>query len=235
VSTKKRSFAGVSTGRLVKAARKFESRRGMPLTGMPVALKRLVAASKETGYIDIAPADYALNTTGSIILLDTVAQGTTVNQRVGKKILLKSLQCRGLMNNDSTAALNDVAYMIVYDSRPTGTLPAITDILNTVNSNSMNNDNNSGRFSILKRVDEVLIGNASFTGAVANALTEKTSVSADWFLPLKDRQVVYKALGTGAIADIEQGALYLVTVGSNAAGTLDATLTVAFRLRFMDA
>lgn len=201
---------------------------------MSTALKRLVAAAKETGYVDIAPADYALNTTGSIILLNTVAQGTTVNQRVGKKILLKSLQCRGLMNNDATAVLNDVAYMIVYDKRPTGSLPAITDILNTINSNSMNNDNNSGRFSILKRVDEVLVGNASFTGAVANALTERTTLSADWFLPLKDRQTVYKALGTGAIADIEEGALYLVTVGSNVAGTLDATLTVSFRLRFMD-
>lgn len=229
-------FSGALRQKMLEVKRSDNPRvkRSRKDSTMSPALKRLVAAAKETGYIDIGAADYALNTTGSIILLNTVAQGTTVNQRVGKKILLKSLQCRGLMNNDSTAALNDVAYLIVYDKRPTGSLPAITDILNSVNSNSMNNDNNSGRFSVLKRVDEVLIGNASFTGAVANALTESSAKSADWFLPLKDRQVVYKALGTGAIADIEQGALYLVTVGSNAAGTLDATLTVTFRLRFMD-
>ena len=35
---------------------------------------RLLAASKEAGYIDAA-ADYVLDTTGSVTLLNTVAQG----------------------------------------------------------------------------------------------------------------------------------------------------------------
>lgn len=198
------------------------------------ALTRMLAAAKETGYLDTAVATYALNTTGSITLLNPVPQGTAVTQRVGKKIAMKGLQCRGFMGNDADAIVNDVAYLIVYDKRPTGALPAITDILVAVNSNAMNNDNNSGRFQILKRVDEVLIGNQSVTGAVANALTEKAAVDCDWYLDLKGKEVVYKALGTGAIADIEQGALYLVTVGNVAASTADANMVVGFRLRFLD-
>lgn len=197
-------------------------------------LQRAPGMLRELGYIDIGPADYALNTTGSIVLLNAVTQGAAVTQRVGKKIALKGLQCRGLMIADATAVVNDVAYLIVYDKRPTGALPNITDILNTINSNSMNNDANAGRFSILKRVDEYLIGNPSFTGAVSNALTDKTGCGQDWWLDLKGRETVYKAAATGSIGDIEQGALYLVTVGSNAAGTTDATLTVGFRLRFLD-
>ena len=54
--------------------------------------------------------------------------------------------------------------------------------------------------------------------------------SCDWWLDLKSTPVVYKAAGTGAIGDIEEGALYLVTVGQVAAGTAAAAMRVAFRL-----
>lgn len=179
-----------------------------------------------SGYVDVAVANYAFDTTGSITLLNTVAQGTAVTQRVGKKIKMKSLQCRGLMSNNSAATWNDVAFMIVLDRRPRGALPAITDILTSVSARAMNNDNYSGRFQILKRSDEMLIGNAT-------ALTESTAKSVDFYMDLK-AQTVYEAAGTGAIADIEQGALYLVTVGNAAAGTGAAQLTCSFRLRFTD-
>lgn len=179
-----------------------------------------------SGYVDVASANYAFDTTGSITLLNTVTQGTAVTQRVGKKIKLKSLQCRGLMTNNSAATWNDVAFLIVYDRRPRGALPAITDILTSVSARAMNNDNFSGRFQILKRSDEMLIGNAT-------ALTECTAKSVDFYMELK-APTVYEAAGTGAINDIEQGALYLVTVGNAAAGTGAAVLTCGFRLRFTD-
>jgi len=191
---------------------------------------RRMAPQRETGYVDVAAADYVLDTTGSVTLLNTVPQGTSVNQRVGKKVVLKSLQCRGNLQNGSTANSNDVAFMIVYDKRPTGALPAVTDILTSATSTSMNNDANSGRFTVLKRCDEVLIGNLT---AAAN-YTEAAVKSADFFLPLKGIATTYKAAGTGVIADIEQGALYLVTVGQVAAGTAAAAMRVGFRLRFMD-
>lgn len=200
----------------------------------PAQLKRLVAAAKETGFVDVAGANYAMDTTGTITLLNVVAQGTSVNQRVGKKIMMKGLQCRGNLTTGTTAVVNDVAYLIVYDKRPTGTLPAITDVLVAATPTAMNNDANSGRFQILKRLDQVLIGNGSLTGAVANALTEKTSLDADWYLDLKKKEVVYKAAGTGVMADIEQGALYLITVGGTAAGTAAANAALAFRFRFYD-
>lgn len=194
------------------------------------------AYAKEKGYIDIATASYGLDTTGSITLLNTVAQGAAVTQRVGKKIIMKGLQCRGVVVNRSTALLNDVAYLIVYDKRPTGALPLITDILNAVDPKAMNNDANAGRFRILKRCDEVLIGNSSQTAPPVSDgnLTEATQKSADWWLDLKSAEVVYKAAATGAIGDIEQGALYLVTVGNNAAGNTAANLSCGFRMRFLD-
>lgn len=197
-------------------------------------LNRRAVASKDTGFVDVAAAAYAYNTTGSITLLNTVAQGASVNQRIGKKYALKSLQCRGFDIGDSTAIDNYCSFLIVYDKRPTGALPAITDILVTASSLSQNNDANSGRFRIMKREDFVLVGNPSLTGVVANALTEKTMREESWFLKLNGLPVVCKAAGTGAIGDIEEGALYLITVGATPAGTADANMTVGFRLRFVD-
>lgn len=188
------------------------------------------AYAKEKGYVDIASAAYAFDTTGSVTLLNTVAQGAAVTQRVGKKIVMKGLQFRGFMQNGSTATANDVAFLIVYDKRPTGALPTVTDILVSNSPQSMNNDANAGRFSILKRLDEILIGNIT---AAAN-YTEAAVKGCDYWLDLKSHTVTYKAAGTGAIGDIEEGALYLVTVGGNAAGTSAASLQGAFRMRFLD-
>lgn len=191
---------------------------------------RRAIANKETGFVDLAVANYPMDTTGSVTLIATVAQGASVNQRIGKKALWKSLQARGQSFNGTTATINDVAYIIVYDRRPTGALPSVTDILVSANAVAFNNDANSGRFKILKRVDQILCGN---NAAAANQL-ENMAKSEDFFLDLKGLQVCYKAAGTGAIADIEQGALYLVTVGSAAAGTAAATLAISFRTRFVD-
>ncbi len=190
----------------------------------------LVGAGRSAGYVDLALATYAMNTTGAIVLLATVAQGTTINERVGKKAVWKSLQCRGSISNDSAALVNDVSFLIVYDRRPTGSLPAITDILETARSNSFNNTQNEGRFRILKRVDHTLVGNS----ATAGQSTAMTAVNSDFFLDLKSAKIVYKAAGTGAIGDIEEGALYFVTVGNVASGTTDANMTVSFRTRFID-
>jgi len=188
------------------------------------------AYAKEKGYVDLASASYELDTTGSVTLLNTVAQGAAVTQRVGKKIVMKGLQLRGFITSNSNTDTLSVAYMIVYDKRPTGALPAVTDILVSASARAMNNDANAGRFRILKRVDEVLIGNES---AFAN-LHDYTRKDASCWLDLKSAPVTYKAAGTGAIGDIEEGALYLVTVGDEAAGTSAGVLTCGFRMRFLD-
>lgn len=187
----------------------------------------------DTGYVDLATAIYPLDLTGSITLIPTIAQGATVNQRVGKKAIFKSLQCRGQAFNGTTATFNDCCFLIVYDRRPTGALPAITDILVSANAAALNNDVNSGRFKILKRVDWMMIG--PITGVIATQqLTDCSAQSMDFYLKLRGLPTVFKALTTGAIDDIEEGAIYLVTVGSNVAGTTAASLNVRFRTRFLD-
>lgn len=193
----------------------YLSARGMP--------------SKETGFVDTAAAVYAMNTTGAITLIPTIAQGASVNQRVGKKIILKSLQIRGNVIPGGAATTGvSVAWMIVYDRRPTGSLPAITDVLTAVGATTFTNDANTGRFKILRRWSDSVIG-----ALTLGQLTDKSHYTIDEYLKL-DLPCVFKAAGTGAIADIEEGALYLITVGDNAAGTGDGDCALAFRTRFLD-
>lgn len=203
---------------------------GLRSPSLPYAGQLTRAAPQEKNYVDLAAATYECSTTGSITLLATIAQGASVNQRIGKKCYLRSLQCRGNSFNGTTSVTSDNAILIVYDKRPTGSLPAITDILNTIDSTSMNNDNNASRFKIMKREDWILIGNIS-SGANMNSATAK---SHDWYLPLRGLPVTFNAAGTGAIGDIDEGALYLVTVGSNATGTLATSFVAGFRTRFTE-
>lgn len=222
--------ARTSAGRQMATFRRSAAMSARYNSRMSSRMQRAPGVSRETGFVDVASAVYALDTTGSVTLLNTIAQGASVNQRVGKKVVMRSLQCRGYCQNSSTASANDVAFVIVYDKRPTGALPAVTDIFTAASSSAMTNDANSGRFTILKRWNEVLIGNLT---AAAN-YTEAAYKNVDYFLPLKNLPVAYKAAGTGAIGDIEQGALYLVTLGSSAASTGAASLVSQFRLRFLD-
>lgn len=185
---------------------------------------------KASGYVDLASATYACNTTGSITLVATIAQGASVNQRIGKKVRFKSLQVRGLVAGDSTTVRTMATLILVYDRRPTSSLPAITDVLDSVSSRSFNNDDNSGRFQIVRRWDWIILSNSATTGQ-QNA---KTAYIINEYVDLKKLPSVFKSAGTGAIGDIEQGALYAITVGDLAAGTNDANVIVGYRTRFID-
>ncbi len=236
-STKRRRAEGASAGKQMQQAYirnlpwHYGGRGVMSQGGARFAARRQVRSQgRDAGYVDLADATYAMNTTGTITLLATVAQGASINERIGKKAVWKSLQMRGHIFGNATTLVTKVAFLVVYDKRPTGTLPGITDILEAATPTAFNNTQNEGRFQILKRVDTVLTGN----NTTAAQQTAATAYSADFYLDLKQKPVVYKAAGTGAIGDIEQGALYFITVGNVVAGTADADLQAGFRVRFND-
>lgn len=185
-----------------------------------------------TGYVDSASV-LALNTTGTIFLMNTVAQGASVNQRVGKKIQLKSIQLRGIVNSDTTTVISQYTCCIIRDSRPTGALPAITDIFVTISPLSMLNDANSARFSVIWRHDGMLIGENITSGVNLNP---SLAHNVNEYIKIRKahKQVVYKAAGTGAIADIDEGAFYFVAFGGNAAGTADGVGNFNCRTRYWD-
>ena len=184
--------------------------------------------SKESGFVDLAAATYACNSTGLITLIATVAQGTSVNQRVGKKIQWKSMQIRGTVQANATTVSNNSAWLIVYDRRPTGSLPAITDVLSSATAISFTNDANSGRFQILKRWNDTILGNGHGRSADGQAKRRRRRVP-----PLRSCLAPTRLLAPARSATSNKAPL--PDHGGRQRGwqyRLDAIL--AFRTRFLD-
>jgi len=186
------------------------------------------AGPQEVNYVDNAISNFGGNTTGTLGLIATIAQGASVNQRIGKRAYYKSLLIRGSVNAGGTGTIADATMLIVYDKRPTGALPAITDILTSVNSSAFMNDNNTGRFEIIRRFDCVLIGNSTTPS------TGKESENIDMYIKLAKRPIVFESAGTGAIGDIDEGALYCLTCGSAPSGSTAPIFQLAFRTRYTE-
>lgn len=181
----------------------------------------------DKGHFDIAASNWNADTTGTIGHLNVIAQGASDQQRVGKKVIMRSIQLRGRAIAGSTGTVADGAFIMVWDKRPTGTLPAITDVLEGVSAQAMNKADNEGRFKILKRCDMIFAGNST------TPATGLEIQNMDFYMKLNMR-TIFKSVGTGAIGDIEEGALYALSVGNVAAGTTAPIFVVAFRMRFTE-
>lgn len=177
--------------------------------------------------MDSGAASYNCSTTGSIALVATIAQGTTVNQRVGKKAMYKSILMRGNLVAGTTGTIADGTVMLIYDKRPTGALPTITTVLTAVTSTAFMNDDNTARFQVIRRWDHNLIGNST------TPTTGCEAINMDHYIPFR-QPITFESAGTGAIGDIDSGAIYVLTVGNVAAGTTAPILTVNFRTRFTE-
>lgn len=199
---------------------------------------------RESKFFDIAPANYAFNTTGSVACICTPVPGTDYTNRIGRKIVIKSVYIRGqavleaALNNPG--ALNDKAQLgrviLLWDMQPNGALPAVTDVLLTADSRSHLNPNNRDRFKVIwdkqwafgsMYVDTTATQAVSFASGLINAPVK-------YFKKLR-QEVIFNAGSAGTVADINSGALILLTIGTQAAGTnTDADLGVGIRVRFDD-
>lgn len=179
----------------------------------------LMRGGKELKFLDTDIAG-TYTTTGAVVALNLIAQGTDNTNRVGRAINLKSLYITGFVGSDGTAA-SCYRYLVVYDRSPQGALPAITDFFTTADMRGMVNLNNVERFSILadKR------GAVEFSQGRYNQIKEYIKLNLS---------TLYN--GTGApIANIASGGLYFVRMGNESViGVFPTSLTLFARLRYTD-
>lgn len=184
-------------------------------------------SAEEQKVIDTASANYALDTTGSVTLVSGVATGTDFTNRIGRKVVWKSIQLRGFwIPVDATVSNNLCRVCLVWDSQPNGALPAITDIFQQALGNSMLNLNNRDRFKMV--MDKQFI--AAEYAATGQAVPGTGHIKA--FRKLNGLETIFDGT-TAAIGDIQSGAMLLVTLGSQATAAAH-TLTAAVRMRFCD-
>lgn len=186
----------------------------------------------ELKYVDTDNIPGAVGSTGSVTLLNGVASGTGVNERVGRQNTNKSYFGRfGFYPSSTTSApLGTIVRIIVFfDSQTNSSAspPAVGDVLEATAWDSPMNLNNRERFKILLEF-KITVGATTYT---TGALTAGS--------PVPRVKEVYRKLnltttysGVGAsTSSIATGGIFLLAIANvNNTVTMDAY----HRIRFTD-
>lgn len=181
----------------------------------------------ELKFVDVNN-DGASPAAGAVALLNGITQGTDYNQRIGRKVMIKSIFARFTINNAvTTAAQGDVVrVMIIYDSQANGVAPNITDVLQIAEFDSPMNLNNRDRFKVLHDKFHTMWACVYTTGALTTGNT--IPKFSQKYIKCNLEQIFG---GTGnTIGSIQTGSLYFLTISQNEIGAV----SLYSRVRYTD-
>ena len=95
--------------------------------GAQSRLKRMMQGVMERKVVDTASASYACDTTGSVTLVNGMAQGSTSRTASAASTPMSLSSSRAFSPQDSTVGTTKCRIMLIYDAQPNGALPVITD------------------------------------------------------------------------------------------------------------
>lgn len=160
--------------------------------------------------------------------LNCVQQGASSYNRVGAKIMIKSIQVKTTLRLQGTTPVPDaIRFMVVYDRQPNGAFPLISDIISDNISTAPGfhsgvNMSNKDRFHIVRDQYRTL----SPAGSTSVVLSEFIKTKLD---------VQFKA-SSGNIGDITTGALYFIVMAlqTPSAATYVQMSDLHSRIRYYD-
>lgn len=198
-----------------------------------------VSTTPGSGAIDLVEVGSAgltsSATTGSTHI-NNVSQGTTISQRVGNKINMKSVSLRTTISykNTGTVTYKDkatVRVMLVYDKQPNGSYPSVGDILQDTSTNATSTTGFSSNVNIANKNRFVIVRDKFINLDLNNQIQH-----VKMFKKLNNTETSFKTT-TGAIGDIINGALYFIIFKSQNIVTPDNAV-VSFdtmaRIRYID-
>lgn len=200
----------------------------------------LMIGTATTGIIYLVPSASA----PAPILLNGLQTGTSIYQRIGNKVEMKSLRIRGHLTPIASGYTDWVRIVVVYDKQTSGSAPTYAQVFNNMNQagNSLAGDFDfpntfySDRFTILR--DQVIpipaYTYSSGTLTDVGPTEAGTNFAFEMFIPLNKAPVQYKSTSNPVTsADISTGAVYLFAL--SLVNTNAMKLDAAARLRYYDA
>jgi len=195
-----------------------------------------------------ASAVWPINTTAQISILNAVTIGSSMWNRVGRKVSMKSVYVQGFITasgNNATVSDQFARIMIVYDKQPNGALPSISDVLQDQTNGAGDqhqttpfsglNLNNRDRFEVIADERLYLPGYTATTGVAGNVTATADKEHVEIFRKLKGREIHFKADSSpGVIGDISTGSLVMITYGNQASGSEAWALFANVRVRYTD-
>lgn len=173
------------------------------------------------------------DTTGTVTVLNGMAQGTSQSTRIGNKITMRSCYLRyRVTNSAATTGALMFRVMVIYDTQTNATTPALSDILQTGPADPtmrVMNLANRDRFKILYE--------DTFT-PVGTVVSDTTGVTEfqeyrQKYLKL-NLDTIYNNTSGGTVADIQTGGLFLVTMSNFPTGASEPTGVATVRIRYTD-
>jgi len=232
----------VSARRRYKKTGRTHFKKKRRTNSAPLATRGFTFPIPEKKYRDQTVFGWGANTTGSFTLLNAMVLGTAYNDRIGRRIQIKSVYIRGIVGAE--AALTTISSPIVspafltrcivfVDEQPNGAAPGITDLLFEATACSQLNPVYRDRFRVLAdkqyAIGRMIYDTTNGVGAADNC---------QWPVKIYKKcniTTTYNAGSAGTVGDIATGALYMFWCGSEPAGTdVDGTALVSARIRFYD-
>ena len=196
--------------------------------------------NREKKFFDATFQSAAISTTGGFYLLFCPQLGSDYNQRIGRKVVIKSLYTkaffvveRALSNVDGFSPAQMMRMIIFVDYQPNGATPIATDLLTASHPLAHLNPNNRDRFKIIKdktfSFDPIILDGTNTNRACFN----RTCADLKNYKKL-GIETIFNSTNAGSIGDITTGALYMFLVGSQASGQSDIDGGIETRVRFDD-
>jgi len=218
------------------------SARVATLSRAPMATRGWTPNSVERKAFDTAPTTYQVNTTPNIFSICNPTVGADMNNRVGRKICLKSCYIRGTIVTEPSgsaglvgASAAQVARLILLvDMQPNGSLPAIGDILANASVTGQLNLNSRDRFRVLW--DKLYPFDPYIVNAVSgtSVATANRQIHIIKKFKIMNYEQTFNSGSTGTIADISTGSLVMCLLGTAATGALDINCVLSTRVRYTD-
>lgn len=203
--------------------------------------------SPEIKLVDVPLTSQNFDTNGNrVTVLNSTSQGTAETNRIGRKILMKSVMIRLFVDQfqaGTTPANDYLRCALVYDRQPNAAAAVFSDVFQDVDAagaattTSMSNVNisNADRFHVLRdwfwKVD--VPGGTSAGNQPSQVATDFKPFSVKSFVKL-GLLTHYNAVNGGTVADITSGALLLLTAGFNSSANCQYRLRFVARTRFTD-
>lgn len=151
-----------------------------------------------------------ISTTGHIVNILSVANGTGPSDRIGQSINLAWFKAKYYFGTAANNSNNVITVSFVYDRQTNGALPAISDVLGGTDPAALPNQSNLNRFDILWQKTHSVANSAA--GGVDMAYNPNAPTTV--YFPLKGRMTNY--LGTGnTIASIDSGSFFVMVTCTN--------------------
>lgn len=161
--------------------------------------------------------------TGTLTLLNGLAQGLDVNQRIGRQVAWRSLQIRCAVDCECTDNVH-LRVMIVKDRQADATAPTLDGILdNTLGRgyvNCMRNLNNRMRFQILQ--------DKTYSFSPSGSTSKEIKLYKKMFIKTQYTD------SAATIASIATNSLYIVAVSDDPSGEPACGCYGSIRLRYTD-